>query len=147
MTHLLPPAYFYLAINLMLVLRWLLPLRLLVTAPWNLLGLLPFTLGAALALAGSRAFRRAGTTIKPFQASSALVTTGVFRLSRNPMYLGMALSLLGLAFLLGALSPFLVIPVFVWLIQRRFIAVEERMLAQAFGPAYAAFQRQTRRWL
>jgi protein-S-isoprenylcysteine O-methyltransferase Ste14 len=131
----------------MLLLRWLLPLRSVIAAPWNLLGLVPLGLGTALALVGSRAFRRAGTTIKPFQASAALVTSGVFRLSRNPMYLGMVLGLAGVALLLGALTPFLVIPFFALLIQRRFIAVEERMLAQAFGSDYAAYQRLTRRWL
>jgi protein-S-isoprenylcysteine O-methyltransferase Ste14 len=147
MPRLLPPAYFYLAIALMLLLRWLLPLGSVIAAPWNLLGLVPLGLGTALALAGSRAFRRAGTTIKPFQASAALVTSGVFRLSRNPMYLGMALGLAGVALLLGALSPFFVVPFYVGLIQRRFIIVEERMLAQAFGSDYAAYQQGTRRWL
>jgi protein-S-isoprenylcysteine O-methyltransferase Ste14 len=147
MRRLLPPAYFYLAIALMVLLRVLVPLWVLVRWPWNLIGLVPLVVGAALAVAGSRAFRQAGTTIRPFQTSAALVTSGLFSLSRNPMYLGMALGLAGIGLLLGAASPFLVLPVFVLLLDRRFIAVEERMLAETFGASYAAYRRRTRRWL
>jgi protein-S-isoprenylcysteine O-methyltransferase Ste14 len=63
------------------------------------------------------------------------------------MYLGMALGLSGVALLLGAVTPLLVIPVFVLLVSRRFIAVEERMLAATFGQAFDAYRRRTRRWI
>jgi protein-S-isoprenylcysteine O-methyltransferase Ste14 len=92
-------------------------------------------------------FRRADTTIKPFQESSALITSGPFRLSRNPMYVSMTSVLLGVALLLGSLSPFLVLPLLMVLIQRRFIVPEESMLAATFGDAYAAYVRGVRRWL
>jgi len=71
----------------------------------------------------------------------------VFRLSRNPMYLGMVLILVGAAMLLGALTPFLVAAGFAAIIETRFIPAEERMLAETFGDAWTAYRNRTRRWL
>jgi protein-S-isoprenylcysteine O-methyltransferase Ste14 len=76
-----------------------------------------------------------------------LLTTGPFRVSRNPMYLGMAAALLGVAVTLGSATPFLVAPVFGVLLARRFIRPEEAALASRFGAAWTAYARRTRRWL
>lgn len=92
-------------------------------------------------------FKLAGTTIKPFQESKTLVTTGIFRFSRNPMYLGFALILVGAAILLGSLTPFFVIPVFVILTEKQFIISEEIMLERTFGTAFLDYKRRVRRWL
>jgi protein-S-isoprenylcysteine O-methyltransferase Ste14 len=79
--------------------------------------------------------------------SSALVVDGPFRFTRNPVYLGMVLFLFGVGVLLGSLTPFLVIPLFALVIDRRFVRVEEAMLTKAFGPSYSAYQSRVRRWL
>ena len=92
-------------------------------------------------------FVKAGTTVKPFQESSELVMMGPFNLTRNPMYLSMTVFLLGLAILLGSLTPFFIIPFFVWIITKRFIRVEERMLEQRFGESYRAYKARVRRWI
>ena len=92
-------------------------------------------------------FIKAGTTVKPYHESSELVTMGPFNLTRNPMYLSMTVFLLGLAILLGSLTPFFVIPVFIWIITTRFIRVEERMLEQRFGDSYRAYKTRVRRWI
>jgi protein-S-isoprenylcysteine O-methyltransferase Ste14 len=115
--------------------------------PWDLLGLLPLVLGAALNVVADQAFRAAKTTVKPFQESAALITDGVYRVSRHPMYLGFVLILLGLAILLGSLTPFLVVPVFAVLMDRVFIVVEERMLAEKFGQAWLDHKVKVRRWV
>jgi hypothetical protein len=73
-------------------------------------------------------FRRAGTNIRPFMPSTALVVAGPYKLTRNPMYLGMAGVLLGAAVLMGSLTPFVVIPAFMALISERFIVPEEAKL-------------------
>jgi protein-S-isoprenylcysteine O-methyltransferase Ste14 len=143
----MPPVYFYGAVAAMGLLHLLLPGAVWLAGWWRLLGLLPLAAGTALAVAGSQLFQRVGTTIRPFERSAALVTVGVFALSRNPMYLGMVLGLGGIAVLLGTVTPLLVVPLFVWLIQARFIAVEERMLSERFGAAYEAYRGRTRRWL
>jgi protein-S-isoprenylcysteine O-methyltransferase Ste14 len=85
--------------------------------------------------------------LKPFSRSTALVIEGPFRFTRNPMYLGLAVILVGVALALEALTPFFVIPVFVAIITVGFIVPEETMLKERFGDQYAAFQARVRRWL
>jgi protein-S-isoprenylcysteine O-methyltransferase Ste14 len=145
--RLMPPFYVLIACLAMVGLHFGLPIVHLPLAWWNLVGLLPLALGVALNLRADDLFRRARTTVRPFAESSTLVTDGPFRLSRNPMYLGFALVLTGVAILLGSVTPFLVIPAFVILIDRRFIRVEEGMLASKFGAAWQAYCARTRRWI
>jgi protein-S-isoprenylcysteine O-methyltransferase Ste14 len=76
-----------------------------------------------------------------------LVVGGFYRYTRNPMYLGMVTALLGVAILLGTLSAFLPIPIFVWIIQKQFIEGEERFLEEIFGGQYLAYKGKVRRWL
>jgi protein-S-isoprenylcysteine O-methyltransferase Ste14 len=145
--RILPPVYFLAAIVLMAALdRWL-PLARPFHPLLTYLGWLLLVLALAVAVAVAWRFKRAGTTIKPFQRSSALVTDGLFAYSRNPIYLGMVVGLLGIFLALGSLGPLLVVPPFVYIIQTRFIAVEERMLEDAFGEAYLDYCRRVRRWL
>lgn len=118
------------------------------TLPWWL-SVMPPIGGAALALAGVVAFRRAATTVNPTtpQASSSMVTTGVYGFTRNPMYVGFALALLGWALWLGNGLALLAVPAFVLYMNRFQIAPEERMLRSKFGQPYAQYLQQVRRWL
>jgi protein-S-isoprenylcysteine O-methyltransferase Ste14 len=143
----MPPVYFYAAVAAMAGLHWLGPGAVWLEGAARWLGLIPLMAGTALAVIGSQMFQRVGTTIRPFQRSEALVTSGVFALSRNPMYLGMVAGLAGIGMLLGTLTPLAVVPVFAGLIQTHFIAVEERMLGERFGTEYEAYRRKTRRWI
>lgn len=115
--------------------------------PWTLLGVVPVVLGAALALAVNRAFHAAGTAINPTDPPSVLVTGGVFRFSRHPMYLGMTLAIAGLALLLGSLGAQLAAAGYAVFVDRCFAAPEDARLARRFGPAYAAYAARVRRWL
>jgi protein-S-isoprenylcysteine O-methyltransferase Ste14 len=144
---LLPPAYFLASLVLMGALAFALPIAVILAWPWQAAGLVPVAAGVWLNLAADRAFKARGTTVKPFERSSALVTDGVFCISRNPMYLGMVLVLVGIAIALGSLSPFLVSAGFAALIETRFIRVEERMLAERFGDAWTSYRANTRRWI
>lgn len=103
--------------------------------------------GGALMGAAAWQFRRHRTTIVPHREPSALITTGVYGFSRNPIYLGDALVLAGAGALVGAWSTLLVVPAFVRVINRRFIAPEEARLARAFGPAYEDWAARVRRWV
>jgi protein-S-isoprenylcysteine O-methyltransferase Ste14 len=142
-----PPIYFLIALVLMLALHLALPLAKPLRAPYTWAGFLLIALGIGLAVSAGRLFGRARTTIKPFERSSALVIAGPYRFTRNPMYLGMVVGMLGLAILLGSLTPPLVIPPFVALIQQRFIRAEEADLQAAFGPRYEEYRRRVRRWI
>lgn len=103
--------------------------------------------GCLLALWTAALFVRRRTSIEPGRVSTTLLTRGPFRFTRNPIYLGMALTLLGGGMWLGQISALWAAPAFVAVISRRFIRHEERMLLERFGDAYAAYCRRVRRWL
>lgn len=92
-------------------------------------------------------FRRHGTTFEPFGRATALVVSGPYRLSRNPMYLGMVLVLTGLALLTGRWPVALAPAGFYVTMDRVQIPAEEAALAASFGEPYRAYQRRVRRWL
>lgn len=105
--------------------------------------------GVAVDLVALATFRRARTTFNPLKPAraSALVTHGLYRITRNPMYVGSVLLLLGWAVELSALVPFAGIVVFVAYITRFQIQPEERALAKLFGEQYAGYTARVRRWL
>jgi protein-S-isoprenylcysteine O-methyltransferase Ste14 len=105
--------------------------------------------GGATALAGDLEFKRARTTINPFKPenSTALVTSGIFRFTRNPMYVGLTLVLLGWAAFLCSAWALLGPIIFVLYISRFQIAPEERVLSAKFGGMYTEYKAQVRRWL
>lgn len=142
-----PPRLLLLAIGAMALAHLVLPGAGLRPPAWRLLGLVPLGAGAALNLLADRAFATAGTTVKPLLPSTSLVTGGVFRLTRNPMYAGMVFLLVGLWLALGSLLPGLVVVAFALLIERYYVCPEEEKLAREFGAAYAAYRSRVRRWL
>lgn len=126
-----------------------LPLTQWIAAPWNRLGSLPAALGIAIDAAALASFRRVRTSVNPMVPSKAtrLVTDGVFAVSRNPMYLGLLLLLIGWALWLGSASVWLVPPAFVAFITIAQILPEERALDQLFGAQYLAYRRRVARWV
>lgn len=106
--------------------------------------------GIAIAILGLREFRRAQTTFDPHRIdeTSALVTAGPYRFTRNPMYLGLLSVVVGFGLALGQLTPLLVGPlVFVALITMLQIRPEEQMMATLFGAEYDQYRSRVRRWL
>ena len=105
--------------------------------------------GGAVALAGVVAFRRASTTVNPLRPEgvSSLVTSGIYRVTRNPMYLGFLLALIGWAIWLGHPLSALMVPLFVAYMSRFQIGPEERVLRAQFGDAFGAYSATTRRWV
>ena len=105
--------------------------------------------GVIVAVLGVVSFRRAKTTVNPLnpEAASALVVSGIYRLTRNPMYLGMLLVLLGWGVFLANVLTLLFPAVFVVLMNRLQILPEERALTAMFGSKFADYQSQVRRWL
>lgn len=142
----LPPVWLLGFLVLARLLDWLLP--------WGLFGPVGRPVGAGLALIGFglmglalARMRRAGTTVIPRRDPEALVTDGVFRFSRNPIYLGDALVLAGAILWWDAPLAAPLLPVFMLILQARFIRGEEARLRAAFGAAFEEWARRTRRWL
>jgi len=142
-----PPVYLALHIMVMILLHKVMPGPTWLRSPWTFAGAVPVLLGLILGLSSVRLFKVVGTTIRPFQESRSLVVAGPFQISRNPMYLGMALMLIGLATFLGTTTPWIGIPSFVIVIDRLIIPHEEAALADKFGRDYAEYRTRVRRWL
>jgi len=100
-----------------------------------------------LMLSAMITFRRAHTTLIPHRPATALVMTGPYRFTRNPMYVSLAALYLGVTLVLNTWWPALLLPLVVLVIRRRVIAREERYLASAFPAEYAAYCQRVRRWL
>jgi protein-S-isoprenylcysteine O-methyltransferase Ste14 len=94
-----------------------------------------------------RRFLRAGTPAIPFKPTTALVTSGPYRVTRNPMYVGMAVLHAGLAFAFGVIWALAVLPAVIFVIDRLVIAREEPYLERLFGEQYLAYKRRVRRWI
>jgi len=107
-----------------------------------------FVAGAVTGLAGVAAFRRNRTTVDPVHPdrASQLVTTGIYRHTRNPMYLGLLLGLAAWSVVLGNVASLIVLPVFVLWITRFQIVPEERVMVAGFGEAYIDYAARVRRW-
>ena len=142
-----PPVLLLIAVVLMVVLHYVLPVARWLAWPWRALGALPIAVAVLVGFWGAVQFRRHDTTIIPFEQSTALIAKGPYRYSRNPLYISMTLILVGLWILLGSLSPVVVVPLFVWWISSRFIANEERHLEAQFGRTYLEYKTKVRRWL
>jgi protein-S-isoprenylcysteine O-methyltransferase Ste14 len=105
--------------------------------------------GAVTIVSGLLSFRRAGTTFNPMkpEATSSLVVSGVYAFTRNPMYLGFFLVLIGWAIFLSNALAFLLLALFIFYMNRFQIEPEERALSSRFGQEFIAYKSRVRRWL
>jgi protein-S-isoprenylcysteine O-methyltransferase Ste14 len=105
--------------------------------------------GAGLLLMALAVFemRRHRTTVIPHLEADALVTTGIFSRTRNPIYLGDSLVLAGMILYWGSVLALPLVPIFVWVIERRFVLPEEQRLQRKFVAQFGQYSQQTRRWL
>lgn len=103
--------------------------------------------GAVLMFLAVIEMSRHKTTVIPHREADSLVTTGIFRLSRNPIYLGDALVLAGAIVLVGPILSIVLVPVFMWIILHRFIAPEEARLSRRFGADFDRYCQEVRRWI
>jgi protein-S-isoprenylcysteine O-methyltransferase Ste14 len=144
-----PPIIMLAAAVLMWVLHRQMPLALWIAPPWNQFGSAPAALGLAIGIAAVVRLHQARTTTSPMDPgkASCLVTDGVFRISRNPIYLGMVLLLAGWAIWLGSATPWAIPPLFAIVITAVQIIPEERALSQRFGEPYRAYRKSVARWI
>jgi protein-S-isoprenylcysteine O-methyltransferase Ste14 len=142
-----PPLIYLVPLGLALLAEWALPaLRIPVSVPpvagGSLIGL-----GGLLMVAAVRAMRRARTATSPYKPSTAVVSNGPYRFSRNPIYLAYTLTYLGVALLIGSLLALLLLPAVLAVVQVGVIRREERYLEEKFGEDYRRYKSGVRRWL
>ena len=147
MKNLLPPKLLLLAILLMVLLHLSLPIASIPAFPLNWIGAVMLLTGLSITVWGSNKFQKVGTNIRTFDSPRKLVTDGLFQYSRNPMYLGFSVAVVGVALMLGSFSPLLVSLLFMLIVDRWYIAYEERMMLETFGNEYRQYCLRVRRWL
>lgn len=147
MKRVLPPTYLLLSIAAMACLHLALPGPRPLSGLARLSGLPVLLLAMVLEWDADRVLKRLGTSVLPFDTSTDLATVGVYRITRNPMYLGFVLLLLGIALLLGTTSPFAMPFLFAVLMDRAFVRHEEHQLARTFGSRWGEYRGKVRCWL
>ena len=148
-TKIPPPVYMLIMAYIMWLLDKFLPLYNWLNSPWNKLGLIIIGMAILLDIWSLLLFFHAKTTPNPMKpgSTSHLVTSGLYRYSRNPMYLGLLMMLIGWGLYLGSLSPLSMLPLFIRLLTKQQIEPEEIILMDKFGPEYKDFQQRVRRWI
>lgn len=145
-----PPPFIYLGFLLIGIgAEWLVPLDSfgIGGTPLVLVGVGLALGGILLAMTAIGLFRKAGEQPEPWTITKAIVTDGIYRRTRNPMYLGMALLYAGLALIADAPIALILLPVVLIIVQTQVIAREERYLSTKFGEPYLDYKRRVRRWL
>lgn len=144
---LLPSVYGYIALILMGLLHYLLPLMDVIDPPYSFFGFLLQIVGLALVIGCLFLHHNEKIPVMPFDKSPVLLTQGIYRYSRNPIYLGMLLVVAGTGIILGTLGPLLIIPVYFFILNEGYIKYEEAFLESLFGDDYRIYKSRVRRWL
>jgi len=147
MPRIIPPLICAVCFGLAVALDLAFPLGTLFLFPWNLLGLMPISLGLWIGLWALRVFREQKTTFHAHSTPRVLVIEGPYRFSRNPMYASLLLILGGSVWLLGALMPWLGVGILPALIEVLFIRPEEKRLEFLFGEDYRKYRKRVGRWI
>ncbi len=143
----LPPKILVLSIGLTAILHYTVPGVYAITKPYNSVGWLIIVIGIICMIWTRQTLQRQRTTLHPTEQPNSLVTTGPFRISRNPFYVGYLLVALGVATILGSLLAFFGPLVFLVWINSKVIPTEEHNLEQVFDQRYREYKKHVRRWL
>jgi protein-S-isoprenylcysteine O-methyltransferase Ste14 len=143
-----PPDYFLVVVVLQILLNYLFPIERIIFSPYTYIGIPLIIFGIYLNwFYVYRIFRKAKTPIDVYKEPKVLIVSGFFRISRNPTYLGMFLTLLGVAILLGSIVAF-VFPILFFILTNHFtIPIEEKNLEKKFEKKYMDYKKKVRRWL
>jgi protein-S-isoprenylcysteine O-methyltransferase Ste14 len=142
-----PPQVLYSLLLVFIILHFFQPILQIIQFPYSLSGIILIIIGLVINGQGSMLLSRNKTTFKPHENPSLLIVKGPFRYSRNPIYLGGLILVLGIVVLLGSLIVF-VLPVLVFLIMEfHFIPVEEEKMEEVFGKKYLDYKTRVRRWI
>ncbi|RLJ00954.1 MAG: hypothetical protein DRP06_00560 [Candidatus Aenigmatarchaeota archaeon] len=142
-----PPIYFTVLLFKSIFINHLIPIKILIYSPYTYLGLLLILTGIILNLWVSYLFKIRNTTIKPKEIPTTLITSGPFRISRHPVYLGLTMILLGISIFQGNLITLMFPIFFIIAMNAMFIPLEEKNLKKAFGKKYSTYKKKVRMWI
>jgi len=142
-----PPLVGITLIVIAIILHYTYPIKTLLTFPSNLTGVLLGLLGLLIMVWGRNTFQKQGVLLRPGSKSRTIVKNGPFTFTRNPMYLGMITTLLGVSIILGSLIS-LIAPAIMFLVLNFYhIPFEERLMKKTFGKKYLEYKKKVRRWI
>lgn len=142
-----PPLIYFLSLLIGLVFGFFIAYPFLPSLIAIPLGALLFVLGIALLTSGSRALAKAGTPVVPSEPTKTIVTSGPYRFTRNPLYLGFTLIYLGVTFGFNSTAALILLVPTLLVIERGVIHREERYLERKFGEQYTSYKKKVRRWV
>lgn len=143
----MPPTYFLIFLVLSILLHFIFPIKKIIFYPYTKIGWLFIIFGVVLNIWADKIFKKEKTTIKPGEKSKKLVIQGPFKISRHPIYLGMASVLLGTALIHGSLVGFIFPIIFIILMEILFIPFEEKSMEKTFSKKYLNYKKNVRRWI
>lgn len=143
----MPPTFFIILLLLSIVFHFVFPIFKFIFFPYIYLGIVLIIFGIIINLWTDSLFKKKQTRVKPHEIPNFFIANGPFKLSRNPMYLGMLSILLGTAIFLGSLSPFIFSIIFIIIMEKSFIPMEEKNLEKKFSNKYTDYKKRVRRWI
>lgn len=143
----LPDDWFFILLALSILFHFVFPTKRIIPHPANFTGILIFAIGIAITLSVNFLLLRSDTSIKPFDSPRLLVTSGLFKFSRNPLYLGMVIAHFGVNIFIGSISPFIFSILFIIIIDRYYIPIEEENLERNFNKEFNEYKKKVRRWI
>jgi protein-S-isoprenylcysteine O-methyltransferase Ste14 len=143
----MPPNYFFILLFMLVITHFVLPEYKYLISPLRWIGIPLILFGIILNLWTDALFKKLKTTVKPHEIPSTLITTGPFKISRHPMYVGMLSILLGASLICGTIITLIFPVIFLILMEILFISVEENNLQKQFGKEYFLYKKGTRRWI
>lgn len=147
MKRILPPTLLLLSIGLMILLYFILPIHVLFRFPYSLIGIPILLIGIIISILGSAKFEKEETTSMTFDEPNVLVVSGLYKYTRNPMYLGFALFIIGIWLLMSSISSAFIAIIFLIVLDRYYIPFEEKMLEKKFGQDYLSYKKRVRKWI
>ncbi len=147
MKKLIPPILFLLCIVLMIIIKYLLSTNKIIDYPFNLIGITLIILGLVFTILVKKQFEKNETEIHTFKTPSKFVTDGLFKYSRNPIYLGFTIALVGIWLVTGNLVALVGVLIFFLISNFWYIPYEEKIMENEFGNEYKIYKSRVRRWI
>ena len=147
MKKVIPPVLFLICIAFMVGIRNVVLIQKIIPEPYNYIGIALILIGLIITVNVRRQLDKVDTEIHTFKKPRRLVTNGLFKISRNPIYLGFTISLVGVWILLGTILPILGCLLFILITNYWYIPFEERTMEKIFGSEYIKYKLKVRRWL